>query len=468
MSAETFDVAIIGGGPAGYVAGIRGAQLGGRVCVIEERELGGVCLNRGCIPTKALVASVRALRTAREAASFGVMVSGDVAPDLPAMMARKNKVVEGLVKGIQGLFKSNGVIHIKGRASFLGPGKLQVEGPEGRREIGARKVIVATGSRPAELPGLPLDGKNVITSDEALELKAVPESILIVGAGYIGCEWACIFRELGSEVTLVEVLPRILPLVDEDMAKTLEREFKKNKIAALTGKTVEKLSPNPQGGLVARLSGGEEVGAEIVLVSVGRAYNTEGLGLEGVGVELGENGAISVNERMETTAPDIYAAGDVVGGMLLAHVASAEGMVAAANALGGEERMSYDAIPSGIFTLPEIGTVGLSESQAREAGQDLRVGRCSFRALGKAHALGETVGEVKIVADAETEEILGVHIIGAHAADLVHEAALAMRNELTIEEIVATVHAHPTMAEALMEAAHAVHGRAIHLPKALH
>jgi len=463
---SSYDVAILGAGPGGYVAAIRGAQLGGRVVVIEKGEVGGTCLNWGCIPTKSLIASVEAYETVRRASEFGISVSGEIKPDLSAMVARKDKIVELQVKGIRGLFQSFGVTLISGEGSLLGPGRLSVKRPDGgKEEISASKIIIATGSRPASLPNLTLDGERIISSTEALALTQIPRSILIVGAGVIGCEFAFLFSRLGSQVTMVEMLPRALPNEDEDVSRLLEREVRKRKIDLYANNRVEGLGQDAEGDWQVRLAGGQTIRAEKILVSVGRKFNTEGLGIERLGIPLGPRGEIPVNERMETERAGIYAIGDAVGGMLLAHVASKGGLVAIANALGGEEKLDVRVVPNAIFTHPEIGSVGLKEREAKDKGYEVKVGRVPYRALGKSHALGEISGEVKIVAAADSGELLGVHIIGACATELIHEAALALSMEATVEELAEMIHAHPTLSELLMEAAHELRGQAIHIPK---
>ncbi|MFQ5914011.1 MAG: dihydrolipoyl dehydrogenase [Nitrospinota bacterium] len=460
-----FDVAVLGGGPAGYVAGIRGAQLGGRVCVIEREKAGGTCLNWGCIPTKSLIASADVLRLTKRAAEYGVIIDGEVRADFAAMMARKDKIVSGMVRGIEGLFKSHGVTHVKGRGVLDSDGRIQVkEGERKPSELAADKILLATGSRPAQFPAFPTDGVDILTSDDAVTLKEVPESLLIVGAGIIGCEFAFLFQALGCEVTVLEMLPRAVATEDEDISKTLERELKKEKIRLVVNQKIERVEKK-RGYVEARLAGGETVKARKALVSIGRAPNAEDIGLETVGVALAEQGHIRVNERMQANVPGIYAAGDVAGGKLLAHKASAEGIVAMTNALGGDKTMRYEAVPAGIFTHPEIGSIGLTEAQARQAGRSVKAGRFPYRALGRSQVAGEIAGEVKVVADEATGEILGVHIIGANAAELIHEAAVAMRWELTVDELAETVHAHPTLSECVMEAAHAVRGMSAHQPK---
>ncbi len=460
-----FDVAVLGGGPAGYVAAIRGAQLGGRVCVIERDKVGGVCLNWGCIPTKSLIASAEVLRLVKRAAEFGVVIDGEVRADFAAMIARKDKIIAGMVKGVEGLFKSHGVTQIRGRGVLRSAKRIEVNEADGSvSDLSADKVLLATGARPAQFPAFPTDGKDILSSDDAVVLEEIPESLLIIGAGIIGCEFAFLFSALGCEVTMLEMLPRAVATEDEDISKLLERELKKEKIRLIVDQEVEGVE-RKSGFVEAKLEGGERVKAQKALISIGRALNTGDIGLEEAGVALAEEGHIRVNGRMETGVSGIYAAGDVAGGKLLAHKASAEGIVAVTNALGGDKIMRYETIPAGIFTHPEIGSIGLTEAQAEEAGKGVKIGRFPYRALGRSQAAGEIAGEVKIVASEGTGEILGVHIIGASAAELIHEAAVAMTWELSVDELAETIHAHPTLAESVMEAARAVRGMSVHQPK---
>jgi dihydrolipoamide dehydrogenase len=459
---------IIGAGPGGYVAAIRAAQRGAQVTVVEDAEVGGTCLNRGCIPTKTLIASADALVQARRAAEFGIEIACPVNYNLSKIRERKEKIVSTQVKGIRSLFKSWGVSLIEGHGSLLSPEVVRIEQKDGAaRDIRSDRVILATGSRPAMLPAFPFDGENVITSDDAVQLKKIPRSLLIVGAGVIGSEFAFIYRALGAEVTLVEMMPRALATEDEEMSDLIEREFKKSKIKLIVNVKVEKVEKGAE-GMIATLNSGQKTAAEMILVSIGRTMNSEGIGLDAAGVNKGGRGEIIVDERMETNIPGIYAVGDVTGKMLLAHVASHQGLVAAENALGGNEKMDYTVVPSGIFTMPEVGSVGLREKQAVEKGIKTRIGRFPYRALGKAHAMGEITGMVKVIADEATDKVLGVHICGAHATDMIHEGALAMRMGATTKDIGHMIHAHPTLAEAMMEAAEDIHKAAIHLPKARH
>jgi dihydrolipoamide dehydrogenase len=462
----TTKLTIIGAGPGGYVAAIRAAQRGAQVTVIEKAEVGGVCLNWGCIPTKTLIASAESMERARNAADFGIEIRGEVGYHLTKIRERKDKVVSTQVKGIKGLFKSWGVNLINGRGLLISPDVVRVvQGDGTTMDVKSDKVIIATGSRPSRLQVFPFDGECVITSDDAVQLKRIPRSLLIVGAGVIGSEFAFIYRTFGSDVTMAEMMPRALSTEDEEMAGIIEREFKKAKIKLLTNVTVVKVEKRADGMMVATLSGGREITAEMVLVSIGRAMNSEDLGLDDVGVAVGKRGEIVADDKMETTVPGIYAVGDVTGTIMLAHVASHQGLVAVDNALGGNSRMDYAVVPSGIFTMPEIGSVGLREKQAVEKGLTCRIGRFPYRALGKAHAMGEITGMVKIIADEATDKVLGVHICGAHATDMVHEGALAIRMGATSQQLGAMIHAHPTLAEAIMEAAEDVHKMAVHVPK---
>jgi dihydrolipoamide dehydrogenase len=462
----TLKLTIIGAGPGGYVAAIRAAQRGAQVTVVEGSEVGGTCLNWGCIPTKSLIASAEALEHTRRAVDFGVEVVGTIGFNLSKILARKDKIVSTQVKGIRGLLKSWGVTLVEGRGLLISRDIVQVEKKNGSSlDVRSDNVIIATGSRPAKLPGFPFDGEQVMTSDDAVQMKKIPKSLLIVGAGVIGSEFAFIYRTFGAEVTMVEMMPHALSTEDEEMSSIMEREFKKAKIKFIGNVRVESIEKGSDGMMTALLSSGQEIKAEAILVSIGRHMNSEDLGLEAAGVKTGNRGEIIVNEKMETNREGIYAIGDVTGRIMLAHVASTQGLVAVNNILGGNEQMDYSVVPAGIFTMPEIGSVGMREQQAREQGVAYKVGRFQFRGLGKAHAMGEIIGMAKVISDAATDRVLGVHICGAHATDLVHEGALAMRTGVTATQLGQLIHAHPTLAEAVMEAAEDVHGIAIHLQK---
>ncbi|MBK9113655.1 MAG: dihydrolipoyl dehydrogenase [Nitrospira sp.] len=466
-------LAILGAGPGGYVAAIRAAQLGARVTVIENQALGGVCLNWGCIPSKALLSVVELGDKAKKAKDFGIQLGGPVTYDPAVMVARKNKVVATLVKGIATLFKTWNIEHVEGTGELLDARTVRVTKPDGTEtRVVADGVIIATGSSWPNLPLFPIDGTQIITSKQALDLSRIPVSLLIVGGGVEGCEFASLYSGLGTQVTLVELVPRLLPLEDEEISQMMERELKKRGVDIRTGVTVDQIVRQPD-LVTAHLRDGLSLNVEQVLVSVGRGFNSRGIGLEKAGVQVGTRGEIVVNDRMETNVPGVYAIGDVVGKAMLAHVASAQGKVAVENFMGRPRTIDYDVIPTGIFTLPEIGRVGLTEQQARDrcvaAGKDpqqsVKVGRFRYGGLGKAQATGDIQGLLKVVADAESDRILGVHILGAHAADLVHEAALAMHLGATVSRVAEMIHAHPTLAEGLMEAMEDVHGHAIHLAR---
>jgi dihydrolipoamide dehydrogenase len=458
-------VAVIGSGPGGYVASIKAAQLGAEVTVIEDDEVGGTCLNWGCIPTKTVIASAEMYAKTRELEAFGIELKGEVAANLLKIQERKNKVVGTQVKGIRSLFRSWGITLKEGRGVLISPKEIEVISKNGANErLSADKIIVATGSRPFSIPAFPFDGQRIISSNEAVNLSEIPKSLLIVGAGVIGSEFACIFSALGSDVTMVEMMNRAVATEDHEVSELLEREFRKKKIKLFTKTGVQKVEVRDD-GVHAFVTDGKELVAEKVLVSIGRTLNSDNIGLETVGIEKGKKGEIAVNSRMETTVPGIYAIGDVVGGMLLAHVASREGIVAASNAMGTDAVMDYSAVPAAIFTSPEIASVGLREFQAAEKGLKIRTGRFLFRGLGKAHAIGEIAGFIKVIADEATDRIVGAHIVGPHASDLIHEYAVAMQNGLTARDVARTIHAHPTLSEGLMEAAEDVHGEAIHVPR---
>ncbi len=466
---ERKHIALLGAGPGGYVAAIRAAQLGARVTVVENQALGGVCLNWGCIPSKALLAVVELGEKAKKANDLGLTLSGQVGYDVARMVARKQKVVDTLVKGIATLFKTWGIEHVAGTGQLLDERTLRVvRGDGSETRVSADALVVATGSSWPNLPLFPVDGRDIITSKEALDMTAIPARLLIIGGGVEGCEFAALYSGLGTQVTMVELLPRILPLEDEEISGVMLRELKKRTVSVCTGTTVEKL--DRQGGsLTATLKDGATLTADQVLVSVGRGLNSKGIGLERAGVQVGKRGEILVNSRMETNVPGIYAIGDVVGKAMLAHVASAQGKVAVSNILGHGREINYDVVPAGIFTLPEIGRVGLTEDQAREraqaAGSDIKVGRFRHMALGKAQATGETTGLFKVIAEAKTDRLLGVHIVGSHAADLIHEAAFALHMGATAAQLADMIHAHPTLSEGLMEAAEDMEGIAIHMAR---
>src|SRR6266852_6363413 len=458
-------IAIIGAGTGGYVAAIRAAQLGAQVTLVESTAVGGLCLNWGCIPSKSLLACAELGQKIKKASEFGITITGAVSYDLARMVERKNKIVAGLVKGVRTLLKTWNVELVEGRGVLADAKTVRVLKADGTEAtVQADAVILGTGTTSPSLPNLPLDGTSVISSREVLDLTTIPKSLLIVGGGVEGCEFASLFSTLGTKVTVMEMLPRILPTEDEEVVALLTAELKKQGVRIQTGVRVEKVAVGAD-GVTATLADGSAVTVSKVLVSIGRRSNTGGLGLAQAGVSLGRRGEILVNERMETTLTGVYAIGDVTGKALLAHVASAQGKVAVRNILGHPTTMRYDVIPAGIFTFPEIGRVGLTEQEAKQQGLEIKVGKFRPIGLGKGHVSGETTGLMKIITAAKTGRIVGVHLVGAHAADLIHEAAVAMQMGATSETLAQTVHAHPTMPEGLMEAAEDVEGLAIHLAR---
>ncbi|OPX86356.1 MAG: Dihydrolipoyl dehydrogenase [Pelotomaculum sp. PtaB.Bin104] len=458
MANETFDIIFLGGGPAGYQGAIRAAQLGLRAAVVESAHLGGTCLNWGCIPTKTIKASADLLHQARRAKEYGLEI-GSVRPDLGAIISRKNKVVGLLRSGVQQLLRGNGVILYQGHGRVISPAKLAVKNERGTALLKTKKVVIATGSRQL-LPGPFAGGKQgVLTTNDILNISSIPKSLMIVGAGAVGVEMASIMAELGSSVTLLEMADHILPGEDREMSDLLTRMLKRQKVNIITGVTVTEVEPGPEVRLT--LSDNRVIAGEAVLVAAGRAPNLESTGLAELGLDS-DKGPLAVNERMETAVPGIYAAGDVTGGWLLAHVAFAEGIVAAENAAGLESQMNYRVIPRCVFSIPEYGAVGLSEEKAKELFPAASY-TFPLRALGMAQAMGERDGLVKLVVHQKTGKILGGHIVGPHAGDLVAEIALAMRHGLTAKKMVKTMHIHPTLSEAVLETAQAASGQAIHI-----
>lgn len=464
MAREEFDLIIIGSGPGGYVAGIRAGQLGLKAAVVEkDPKLGGTCTLRGCIPTKALLHTAEVLDEIRGAAGLGIQV-GEPALDAAKAQERKQKVVDANSRGIEYLLKKNKVASLQGFGRITGPNEVEVEGANGKTAYGAKFILVATGSVPRDIPIAPADGEKVLNSDHILDLKQVPASLAVLGAGAVGTEFASIYASFGSQVTLIEMLPRILPIEDEEVSAELQKALRKRGIEVMAGTKL--LSVEKTGsGVRLKLEGGKKdtVEAEMLLVAVGRRPVTENIGLEALGIEV-ERGYIKVNGLMQTKVPHIYAIGDVVNTPWLAHVASAEGILAVEHLAGKKVKpINYDRVPSCTYCDPEVGSVGLTEAKAKERGYDVQVGKFPFSALGKARILGRTEGFVKVVRETKYDEVLGVHIVGAHATDLIAEACVTLQMEGTDEELFRTMHAHPTLSEAVMEAAHAAHGAAIHI-----
>ena len=458
---STYDVGIIGGGPGGYVAAIKAAQLGGSVCLIEKGEWGGTCLNRGCIPTKTLFAVANLATQVQEASAFGVNISGEATIDYAQVLDHKASVIKQLTGGIAQLLKANGVDTHNGTATLTDRNTIVVSKPDGTTEqLHAKNIIIATGSEPAELPVFEIDEEQVLTTTGILNLTKLPESLLIVGGGVSGCEFASIFSALGCQVTVLELLPTILATEDVQVIRHIQLFMKRKGIAIHTGAKLTHVKKS-ESDVTAVLESGEEITAEKMLISIGRRYNTENMGLEKVGVHT-EDGKIVVDAQMQTNVPGIYAVGDVASRYLLAHVASAEGKIAAQNCLGAPVEMDYQVVPWCVFTLPEIGHVGMTEKEATDEGYEVKIGRFPYAANGKALGLRETDGFVKTVSDVDSGDILGVHIVGAHASILIHEAAVGVRLGASAMDIAGTIHAHPTLSEMVMESAEAAYGRAIH------
>jgi len=457
-----YDVILIGGGPGGYVAAIRAAQLGLKTALVERETLGGVCLNWGCIPTKALLRSAEVVRLCQQGKEFGVTCE-NWQVDYGAAVDRSRKVVDRLTKGVAALLKKNRVEVIAGEGALCGAREVEVR-PAGTRLI-ARNIILATGARPRSLPGLEVDGEQVLTSKEALTLRAAPESIVIIGAGAVGVEFADLFQTFGSQVTLVEMLPAILPQADEEISQELTAAFRRRKIKIRTGAKVEALRKEAGRVKLTLVSeeGASELEAEKVLVAVGVAANTDGLGLEGIGVAL-DRGFVVVDEYQATNVPGLYAIGDVTGPPLLAHVASEQGLLAVETIAGREvEPWNDENVPYATYCHPQVASVGLTETQARARGYEVQVGTFPFRGCGKALALGDYGGFVKLVTDAASGQLLGAHLIGPEVTELLPALCLAQKLKAPIGEVARMIHAHPTLSESVREAALAVRGEAIHI-----
>lgn len=458
------DLIIIGSGPGGYVAAIRAAQLGMKVAVVEkDAKFGGTCLHRGCIPTKALLHTAEVLDQSREAGKFGVDVA-DVHLDFAGAQKYKSGVVDKNAKGIEFLFRKNGVIGIQGRGRLEADNVVVVEGPDGTARYRSEYVMLATGSVPRELPFAKSDGDKILNSDHILELDQVPGSLAVLGAGAVGVEFASIYSSFGSGVVIIEMEDRLLPIEDPELSKELEKALRKRNIRSLSGAKLEAVDETERGLSLKVTRDGREETLEVdkLLVAVGRAPVTEGLGLEELGVEL-DRGFVQIDECMRTSVPNLYAIGDIVPTQQLAHVASAEGILAVEHMAGEDPQpINYDHVPSCTYCDPEVASVGLTDQVARDRGYDVEVGKFPFSALAKAAILGETAGFVKVVRETRYDQVLGVQMIGPHVTDLIAEAGLALRTETTTEEIIRTIHAHPTLAEGVAEAAHAALGEPIH------
>lgn len=462
------DLLIIGGGPGGYVAAIRASQLGDNVTLIEEDKVGGTCLNRGCIATKALYKNAEVLNTIKKSDDFGISISG-YSVNMEKVQQRKNSISDGLRTGVEQLLKGFNIEVIYGKASFIDKNTVEYVTGEGTKAtVSAKKIIIATGSKASKLPIEGIDLPNVITSNEALNLDYIPNDIVIIGGGVIGIEFAGIFASFGANVTVIEYAPRILPMLDEEMVKRLAIYLKKKNIKINASTAVKKIeqTDNDKLKLIADNNGKLiEYTADLVLMATGRSINIDGLSLEKTGIEYDSKG-IKVNNIFESSVSNIYAIGDVIGGQMLAHLASDEGKVAVENMHGINSSVNYDCVPACVFTFPELSSVGLTEEEAKNRKIDYSVGKFNFAANCKAQTISEGDGLIKVLADSETKKLIGVHILGPSASDLIHEAALSIQNGLTVDDIKETIHAHPTLSEAFQEASLAVSEQAIHaLPR---
>jgi len=461
-----YDLIVIGSGPGGYVAAIRASQLGLKVAVVERSELGGICLNWGCIPTKSLLKSASVFEYLKHAADYGVKIDGEASADFEAMVTRSRGVADGMSKGIQFLFKKNKIEVIQGTGKLLGNKQVEVLSEAGDKSVyTAEHILLATGARSRQLPNLPQDGTKVIGYRKALTLDKQPESMIVVGSGAIGSEFAYFYNAIGTKVTLVEYLPTIVPVEDEEVSKQLGRSFKKAGIKVMTGAEVTKVDTMGEKvkAWVKNKKGEEELEADIVLSAVGITPNIENLGLEEVGVQV-ENGRVKVDEFYQTSVPGVYAIGDIAPGQALAHVASAEGIICVEKIAGqNPEALDYGNIPGCTYTSPEVASVGMTEKAAKEAGHELKIGKFPFSASGKASAAGHKEGFVKLIFDAKYGELLGAHLIGANVTEMIAELVTARRLETTGHELIKAVHPHPTMSEAIMEAAAAAYDEVIHI-----
>ena len=455
-----FEIAVLGAGPGGYVAALKAAQMGASVAIVEQGFLGGTCLNVGGIPSKALLASAELLHTIKEASTLGVKVSGEVTFDWPTIQTRKDKVINTLRGGIKSLLAARKATLFQGHARLNGPGKVTVESKTGSEEFTADKIILATGSIPARIPGWPTDPERVCTSDESLHWKTLPARLLIVGGGVIGCEFACMMREFGVQVTIVELMPRLLPELDESLAEPLQKIFTKRGIQCFTGTKVESIAVTDI--VRAVLSNGQTVEADRVLLSIGRRPNTAEIGLETVGLTA-DRGFVRVNDNMETPVKGIYCIGDANGRCLLAHAASAQGIAAVENAMGHPHAFTAP-IPSAVYTFPEIGSVGMTQAQCKKAGIPIAIGAFPLAALGKAIAVGHTEGFVKVIRHRETGALLGVHMMGHNATECIASAGAMLHQKVTVQQLADVVYAHPTISESIKEAAEDALGMAVHLP----
>ncbi len=472
-------ITVIGAGPGGYIAAIRAAQLGAHVTIIEKESVGGCCLNRGCIPSKILKTTAEMLEKFHKAEEFGIKSNASATPDMKAIMERKNRIIKAQTEGIMGLLKQHRITVLKGEGCIKEPGLALVKQENDKRQLVEwDRLILALGSSPIEIPSFPFDGRKIISSKEVLNLREVPNSLLIVGGGVIGCEFACIMNALGSNITIVEAQNRLLPIdtLDESCSKVLQREMKKRKIAVHVNKTIEKIENNKMtltasvtpseaaGELAGKESNPIMIDVDKMLVCIGQKPDTAHAGLEKLELKQDQKGWIIADERLQTSEPHVFAIGDLLGPskIMLAHVASKEGMVAAENAMGMDSVMDYTAVPGAIFTIPEIAHVGITEKQAIEKGLDIDVETTLFRTLGKAQVMGEIAGQAKIISHKDNGKILGIHLIGPHATDLIAEGTLAIQTGAQVQDIAKTIHAHPTLSEIMGETSYKILGRPLH------
>ncbi|MFN8474470.1 MAG: dihydrolipoyl dehydrogenase [Anaerolineae bacterium] len=465
MAEQQYDVVILGSGPGGYIAAIRAGQLGLRVACVEQGDIGGVCTNWGCIPTKALLRNAEVLELVRHAEQFGVEAK-DIQVSWPVGVKRAERVVRQSRQGIEFLFKKNKVEVVKGRGSLVDANTMRVEGADGTRELKARNFIIATGARPFVPKGVTVDGKTIITSKEAVALPEPPKRLLIMGAGAIGCEFSTVYSAYGTQCVIFEMMGQVLPLEDAESGATLQKALQKRGVEINLNTRVDGAEARGDGVVVKVTTNDQtrEVEGDLLLMAAGNVGNTENMGFEALGIEIGRGNVIGVNEYLQTAVPNIYAIGDVVKGPRLAHKAMHEGVIAVEHIAGlNPSPMHWDNIPSCTYSHPEVASIGMSEAKARETVADVKVSKFPFSASGRARALGDTEGYVKVVADAKYGEILGVHMVGPEVTEMIHELAVARTNEMTVEEIIHTIHAHPTLSETIHEASLGIVGAPLHI-----
>lgn len=465
---SSFNVVVIGAGIGGYTSAIRASQLGANVLIVDKSGIGGTCLNKGCIPTKAFKATSDLLMRLQNIQDFGLSGNIQINPDIKKIVERKNRIVNELVKGIEFLFKSYGIVFKKAFASFISTNRLKLTNDDGTEDfVDSENFVICTGSLPADLPNLKPDGKFILTSDDILDIDTLPKKLIIIGAGVIGTEFAFIFAGMGVDITMLEVMPSVLPAEDDSIVNLITRSLKKHGVKIKTSVKINKAETN-NAGISIYLDNGEKISGDIALLAVGRKINSDKLSLENAGVEIGEKNQIIVNEFLKTNVDKIYACGDVIGGKMLAHVAYKEGITAVSNLLEDKKQtINYNAIPSVIYSTPEAASVGFTEHAAIEKGFNIKVGKFPYRASGKAKAYSQTEGELKLIVENRTGKLLGMHIVGDHASDIITQGALCIQNGLTVNSLMDTVAAHPTYSEIVKEAADDIFSMSIHQPKKL-